>query len=167
MPVRLRSFAPVADRRSRVLVLGSMPGPEALRRRQYYGFPGNRFWPLMAALLGRELPADYPGRLRMLLDARIALWDTVGSCVREGALDAEIRAARPNDVPAFLRRHPGIRAVFLNGRTAEAMYRRHHAARVSLPARYLPSTSPAHAGLPFAAKLAAWRAVLEPLRGSS
>jgi G:T/U-mismatch repair DNA glycosylase len=33
----LRSFKPLINKRSRVLILGSMPGPEALRKQQYYG----------------------------------------------------------------------------------------------------------------------------------
>jgi len=46
----LRSFKPVVDENSRVLILGSMPGPEALRKRQYYGFDGNHFWKILPRL---------------------------------------------------------------------------------------------------------------------
>lgn len=155
----LRCFPPIVDRRSRALVLGSMPGPEALRRRQYYGFPGNHFWRLVADLLGIPKPESYAARVRMLRRAGIALWDTIASCRRATALDGHIRDAKPNDIPALLRRYPGIRAVFVNGRAAESVLRRHHGGRIARPVIYLPSSSPAHAGLPYARKLARWRAL--------
>ncbi len=43
----LRSFAPFVDCRSRILILGTMPGPVALKRQEYYGFPGNHFWKII------------------------------------------------------------------------------------------------------------------------
>ena len=57
MPRLLRSFKPVADRRSRVLILGSMPGPEALRKRQDYGFEANPFWHILPKNLEAPRPA--------------------------------------------------------------------------------------------------------------
>ncbi len=153
---RLKSFPPIADRRSRVLILGSMPGPEALRRRQYYGFPGNQFWRLAADLLKSPKPESYSAKVRMLRRGGIALWDTISSCTRPDALDSRIRGARPNDIPDLLKRFPGIRAVFVNGRTAEAMLGRHHAGRLGVPVAYLPSSSPANAGISYSGKLRQW-----------
>ena len=47
-----RSFPPVADARTRLLVLGSLPGEESLARRQYYANPRNHFWRLIGAVTG-------------------------------------------------------------------------------------------------------------------
>lgn len=154
----------MADRRSRVIILGTMPGPEALRRRQYYGFPGNQFWSLVADLLGRPKPEAYDERLSLLRDGRIALWDTLRACVRPTALDSHIRRPVPNDVPALLARYPGIGAVFVNGHGAEDYYRRFFAPSVGLPVFYLPSSSPANASLSYEAKLERWKVVLAWLR---
>src|SRR3954447_19874076 len=87
-----RSFAPVADSNTRVLVLGSLPGEESLARRQYYAHPRNHFWRLVGAVIGADLvPLPYEARLEALLAAGIGLWDTVGSATRRGSLDGAIR----------------------------------------------------------------------------
>ena len=49
-----RSFPPVADARTRLLVLGSLPGEESLARAQYYANPRNHFWRLIGAVAGLD-----------------------------------------------------------------------------------------------------------------
>jgi TDG/mug DNA glycosylase family protein len=160
--LRVRSFAPIAGRGARVLILGSMPGVASLKAGQYYAHPQNSFWPILGALLGFDPAAPYPRRTRALGAAQIAVWDVLHSCVREGSLDTRIEEEVANDFPAFFRRHRSITHVFFNGAKAEASYRRHVLAGLGLPLRYrrLPSTSPAHASMTTARKLAAWRAIL-------
>jgi double-stranded uracil-DNA glycosylase len=165
---KARSFPPLASAGARVLILGSMPGEESLRQRQYYAYAHNQFWPIMGALFGagRELP--YEERVAVLLARGVAVWDVLKSCERAGSLDGSIVAAseRPNDFVRFLRAHPGIRAVFFNGGKAWSAFKRHVLPRLGALAERLrfvrlPSTSPAHAGLPRAAKLQAWRQIGE------
>ena len=157
----LRSFAPLADERSRVLVLGTMPGPEALRRQQYYGFPGNHFWRIMRDLLaeGREL--SYDEKVALLRKHRIALWDVLESCERIGALDSAIKNATPNAVPELLARFPGIHTVFCNGGLSAKVFGKFFAKRVTVPMIPLPSTSPANASIPYPKKRTLWRVVIE------
>lgn len=159
---RIRSFPPIAARDARVLILGSMPGRRSLEARQYYAHRQNAFWRILGALLGFDPAAPYAARSRALKSARIALWDVLHSCVREGSLDTMIEAEVANDFRAFFRTHRAVTHVFFNGAKAEASYRRLVQGAIGSPLRYrrLPSTSPAHAALPFARKLAAWRAIL-------
>ncbi|HWV89174.1 MAG TPA: DNA-deoxyinosine glycosylase [Burkholderiales bacterium] len=164
---RRKGFPPIAERRARILVLGSMPGEASLSAGQYYAFRHNQFWRIAGEICGIAPDAPYARRQAALKRQRIALWDVVASCVRPGSLDAAIRddTVRVNDFTAFLAAHPQIRRVCFNGRKAESAWRRH--VLPSLPAtrkleyRLLPSTSPAHAGMGYRSKLRAWRSALE------
>jgi double-stranded uracil-DNA glycosylase len=160
-----RSFPPVVDSATRVLVLGSLPGEESLARRQYYGNPRNHFWRLIGVVIGADLVAlSYEIRLQALLAAGIGLWDTVGTAKRRGSLDAAIRGHSPNDLAPLAATLPRLRAVGFNGGKSAALGLPQLAHRTDLALIRLPSSSPAYT-LPFEAKLAAWsklRACLSP-----
>lgn len=163
----IRCFAPVAAGDARLLILGSMPGKASLQADQYYAHQRNAFWRIMGDLLGAGPELPYPARLEKLTAAGVALWDVIAACERESSLDADIVGAtvRPNDFPAFFAAHPGIDHVFFNGGAAEASFRRLVLPGLKAPPRRLlrlPSTSPAHAALSYADKLAAWSAILAP-----
>ncbi len=165
-PALLRSFAPLADARSRVLVLGTMPGPEALRKQEYYGFKGNHFWKIMRDLLASGRDLDYGEKLALLRRHRIAAWDVLASCTREGAADSTIRETTPNDIPGLLARHPGIHTIFCNGTTSARLFQRYFGGAIAVPMIPLPSTSPAHATMPYATKRALWTVVVEHARAA-
>ena len=151
-----RSFPPVADARTRVLVLGSLPGEESLARRQYYANPRNHFWRLIGAVIGADLvPLGYEARLQALLEAGIGLWDTIGSATRRGSLDGAIRLGSANDLAALAASLPELRAVGFNGGKSASLGLPRLAARADLALIPLPSSSPAYT-LPFEEKLAAW-----------
>jgi hypoxanthine-DNA glycosylase len=154
--VRLLGLAPVVDERVTTLILGSFPGAASLAAAHYYAHPRNQFWRILGELIGVALSQlPYPQRLQQILDHRIGLWDVYASCVRRGSLDAEIAAARANDLDALRHAAPRLRAVIFNGRTAGRL---EPALRCwGVACAVLPSTSPAHAALGFDAKLAIWR----------
>lgn len=155
----MRSFAAVAERDARLLIVGSMPGAESLRQGQYYAFPRNAFWRITGALFGFDPSAAYGDRLAGLTRAGVALWDVLGRCRREGSLDADITDAAPNDLEGLLAKCPGIRLVGCNGGAAHAALRRFFP-RFPVRVVRLPSTSPAAAMWSEAEKLAMWRAAL-------
>ena len=152
----LKSFKPFADKNSRILILGTMPGPTALRKQEYYGFAGNHFWKIIFQLFGVTAPLSYPQKKKLLRRNRIALWDVFKSCERKGALDSAIRCMDYNNIPGLLKKYPNIKTIFLNSRTAEKVFLQHFSKKIKRPFYYLPSTSPAHAGMPFSQKLKAW-----------
>jgi len=166
------SFPPIENPTARVLILGSMPGVASLRAQQYYAHPRNQFWPILGALLGVDVVAmAYPARIQALIDADLALWDVLQSCHRPGSLDSDIApdSIVANDFVHFFQRHPAITHVFFNGAAAAQHFSRlvqpalDDSDRRPLLCTRLPSTSPAHASLNFAAKLAAWRAMAQIL----
>jgi TDG/mug DNA glycosylase family protein len=151
-------LGPVTGAGPRLLILGSFPSVQSLEKQEYYGNPKNRFWAIMEELFA--IPADLPyhGRIALLTQHGIALWDTVRSCERPGSADNRIRNPVPNDIPGFVRVHPTIRLVALNGSTAGRLY--HRLAEVpALPSVTLPSTSPANAAVPVAEKVRRWRII--------
>ncbi len=159
----IRSFAPVSNPDARVLILGSMPGKESLKQKQYYAHPANAFWKIMGELVGAHLSMPYEERLAALRSSRIALWDVLASCMRESSLDSHIRNEKANDFAAFFASHPHITQVFFNGAKAEQSFRKFVLGRQKLPPlelHRLPSTSPAHAGMRYADKLRAWHTAL-------
>jgi hypoxanthine-DNA glycosylase len=155
--IRKASFAPVADARTRLLVLGSLPGEVSLAQGQYYAHPQNQFWRLIGAVIGRELAAlPYEERLQALLAAGVGLWDVVRSARRAGSLDTAIRDHEPNALPSLCAALPDLRAVAFNGGKASALGRRVLTEGPTLIT--LPSSSPAHT-LAYAQKLAQWEAL--------
>ena len=78
---------------------------------------------------GSRADLPYGERVSLLSSQRIALWDVVASCRREGSGDAAIRDPVVNDIPGFLRTHPSIRLVALNGSTAGRLFH----TRISAP----------------------------------
>lgn len=160
--IPLQCLPPVVDERARVMILGSFPSAASLAAGQYYAHPRNQFWPILSALLARPLVGlPYEQRLAVVRDAGIGIWDVYGHCQREGSLDAAIRRGEANDFAALKGNAPQLGRICFNGRTAGRFAPT--LAALGFETLTLPSTSPAHAGLSFAAKLTQWREALLPV----
>lgn len=157
----VHSFEPLGDERATTLILGSMPGVVSLKVQQYYAHPQNAFWKIMGELFGAGPNLPYPERVQRLCDSRVAVWDVLELCTRDGSLDSAIVESSivANDFEGFFRTHPGIDRVFFNGAKAEASYQRYVPPAEGVTYTRLPSTSPANASMRFEDKLAAWRVV--------
>ena len=156
-----QSFAPIESKEVRILILGSMPGDASIAAGQYYAHPRNRFWPLMATLLGCALPEDYENRCRMLQEHGIALWDVAGSAVRPGSMDSAMREERPNDIAGLMARHPELRVVAFNGQKAKQLFDRFFQRFPDVRYLPMPSTSPANASFSMARLAERWKAMFE------
>lgn len=143
-----KSFKPRADKSSRVLILGSMPGVKSLEKQEYYAHPQNRFWKVMGELCSEPSLADFPyeKRVETLLENGFALWDVISKCRREGSLDSDIKDEKPNDIRGLLKKYPNIGTILLNGNKAFSSFKKHFP---DLILEYncikCPSTSPANA----------------------
>lgn len=156
--MRKAAFAPVVDARTRLLILGSLPGDASLKAAQYYAHPQNAFWRLTGGVIGVDLTAlPYAERLEALKAARIGLWDVIAGAERHGSLDAAIRNAEAADLRRLIADLPDLRAVAFNGGTAARIGRR-SLAGVDVALIDLPSSSPAFTR-PYAEKAEAWAAL--------
>jgi TDG/mug DNA glycosylase family protein len=112
----------------------------------------------MEELFGIPATLPYHERCLRLTREGIALWDVADACSRPGSADSRIRDPEPNDIAGFVRAHPSVRLVALNGSTAGRLY--HRFAEVpGIPTVVLPSTSPANAAVPFIEKVRQWEIV--------
>ena len=155
LPALKQSFPPVVDARTRILVLGSLPGEVSLAQQQYYAHPTNQFWRLISAVAGHDLvPLPYDQRLSGLLAAQVGVWDVIKSARRDGSLDGNIRDHEPNSLRDLVDTLSELRAIAFNGGTAAAIGRRQLGV-VNRVLVSLPSSSAAYT-MSFDRKLLEW-----------
>jgi len=122
----------------------------------------NQFWRVMSDVLGFhsiEIP-DWATRYAILRNCQVALWDIIESCERDGASsDTSIRAPELNDIVGFLKSHPSIGSVLLNGSRAASLFYKRVVGIPKVHVHALPSTSP-RGTMSYAKKLARWRRVM-------
>lgn len=165
MGLLLSSFLPIIDMRSRVLILGSMPGVESLRLQQYYANPRNQFWKMLYETFDTQISQDYDERVLFIKSNKIAVWDVIGSCYRDGSLDSNIREEKANDFSDLFKAYPEIKTVLFNGGKAYQTYKKWigFGASSNLTFHKLTSSSPANTKR-YEEKLRVWRAKLEVVR---
>ena len=149
-------FAPVYDKNSRILILGSFPSVRSREENFYYGHPQNRFWKLLAKIYDEPIPQTIEEKKRFLLHHGIALWDVISSCEIENSSDQSIREAVVNDLQEIFE-NADIRAVFVNGKAAFRLYQKYHGKEACC----LPSTSPANAAWTMERLEEAWSVILD------
>lgn len=155
MQKRISSFPPIISEGSKILILGSVPGVKSLEMQQYYAHPQNQFWKIIFKLFEEDFTADYQKRTEIIRKNKIALWDVIDSCEREGSLDTKIRNEEHNDILKILRDHPNIKAVFCNGQKSFKNLKKILGKESEILIFVLPSTSPLHT-VSFDKKLAEW-----------
>lgn len=157
----LESFPPCFSSDAKILILGSMPGQASLDANRYYAHPRNAFWSLLNDVYG-GLPDDYDERLCWAKSHKLALWDVLKHCEREGSLDASIKPLTevPNAIGDLIQQAPKLQRIVFNGKKAEQAFRKHCKALLDVDAiefLTMPSTSPAYAAKSYADKLLQWR----------
>lgn len=115
---KIFGLAPIIDDKAKILILGSMPGTESLKKGQYYANKRNQMWEIMEEILKLQLPEEYPQRINVLKEHHIALWDVIHSCKRVGSLDSAITEEAPNDFMTFFKQHSTLKIVGFNGNKA-------------------------------------------------
>lgn len=153
----LTSFPPILPERPQILILGSMPGKESLRKQQYYAHKQNQFWRMLYRILEIDFIEEYEEKKKCLLDNQIALWDVLKHCERETSLDSDIKDEIPNNIAELIEEHTTLQAVCFNGQKSLQVFKRFIGFKHSVEYLTLPSTSPAHASKSFEEKFDIWK----------
>lgn len=126
---KIYSFAPIENKDCEILILGTIPGKESLKEKQYYANKDNLFWDIMVRICKKEWSVfkmaevlDYSDKIQILLSNRIALWDVIRTCSRTTSSDSDIKNPEFNDLKSFLNTHSKIRRVLFNGKKAYKYY---------------------------------------------
>lgn len=135
---------PLFDSNSGILILGSFPSVKSREECFFYGHPQNRFWKVIARVLNEKTPVTIQEKTDMMLKHHIAVWDVIHSCEIEGSADSTIRNVVANDLSIILE-NADIKQIYVNGKKAEAMYKKYTEKQTGIKAIVLPSTSPANA----------------------
>ena len=151
---------PVYDQNCRTLILGSFPSVASRRTMFFYGHPQNRFWRVLAAVFGADIPETREEKISLLLSRSIALWDVIESCDITGSSDSSIRNIIPNDIAGLAAKAP-ITRIFTNGTAAHKLYQKYCAVTVGIPDNPLPSTSPANAACSLLQLIDSWKIIAE------
>ena len=152
---------PVYDARSKILILGSFPSVASREVGFFYGHKQNRFWKVLASLINAPLPETVAEKKALLTENGIALWDVIASCDIVGSADSSIKNAVANDISDILK--CGVSAVFTNGKTASALYRKYIYPKVGVADVCLPSTSPANAVFSLQKLIGEWSVIKQYL----
>ena len=139
-------FPPVYDKRSRILILGSLPSEASRAAGFYYMNPRNRFWKMLSSLLDEDFTIllSAEEKTAALLRHNVALSDVILSCTIHRSADASIKDVVCTDVEALV--SDGVKKIFLNGKKAYDLFLKHFPQYEAI-ASCMPSTSPANAKL--------------------
>lgn len=171
----VHTFAPVYNRDSEILILGSFPSVKSRENSFYYGHPRNRFWNVVTQvcneLEGREkglqkTPRTIEEKKCFLLKNHIALWDVIASCDIQGSSDSSIQNVVANDIDGILK-EADIRAIFCNGDKAYQLFLKYCKKEGQPPVYKLPSTSPANAAWDDKRLAGAWTEAIGGLAGNN
>lgn len=138
------TLEPVIDHESRILILGSFPSVKSRQDAFYYMNPANRFWSLLEMIFNDSFSdTDILIKKKLLKKHHIALFDVIEKCDIKGSSDASIESVKVHDIKSLIK-ETQIRHIYLNGRLAESLFKKHFP-DLEVMTSYLPSSSPANA----------------------
>ncbi len=155
----IHPIPPLYGKNSKTLILGSFPSVKSREAEFFYGHPQNRFWAVIAAVLGEEKPNTVEEKKRLVLENELALWDVIASCEIVGSADSTISNVTANDLSVIIE-NSKVDRIFVNGKTAEKYYNKYTLPKTGIKAICLPSTSPANAAWSFEKLVEAWKIIL-------
>lgn len=149
-----------------IMILGTMPSVAFLAQSFYYAHPHNAFGPIMQQYFGKTLNS-VADKQSLFVGKHLALWDVLKGCEREGSLDSAIVSPEANNFEQLFQEHPQLNWILFNGKTAEALFKKHVIKSQNLPDSIqlfcMPLTSPANAIMNFESKYQKWSEVFDQI----
>lgn len=155
----IHPIPPLYDENSRILILGSFPSVKSREAAFFYGHPQNRYWAVVAKILGEKKPETVEEKREMMLKNGIAMWDVIASCEIKGSSDSSIENVTANDLSVILN-NSRVDRIFVNGKTAEKYYNKYTYPKTKIKAVCLPSTSPANAAWSIDRLVEEWKVIM-------
>lgn len=156
-------FAPEYHVDSKILILGSFPSVKSRELSFYYGHPQNRFWKVIASVLEQEVPYSISEKKLLLQKNQIAIWDVIQSCDIIGSSDSSIKNVEVTQL-SMITSSCKIEQIYVNGKTAEKLYRKYSEKLTGQKAIALPSTSPANASFSLERLVQEWQVIKKYLK---
>lgn len=156
---QIHPIPPLYGENSHTLILGSFPSVKSREAGFFYGHPQNRFWRVLAAVFGADVPETVEQKKQLVLLNGLALWDVIASCEIKGSSDTSISSVVPNDLNVILE-NSNIKRIFVNGKTAEKYYNKYQLEKTGIPCVTLPSTSSANAAYSTEKLCDCWKIIL-------
>ena len=156
----IKSFEAIVDEKTKILILGTIPGVALLKKQEYYGNPRNHFWKLIFSFYNlEEVPLIFDEKIKFLLSKNLGLWDVLKSCDREGSLDIAIKNQTENDFDSLFEKYRNIETLVFNGKESHRFFYKKYGQIKGITYYVMPSTSPANT-MSFITKLQLWSTIL-------
>ena len=158
-----KSFAPIINKNSQILILGSLPSDKSIALNEYYGNKTNQFWNIISLIFENKKIEfkNYNEKIDFLNKHHIALWDTYCSANRKGSLDSDIKNGEFNNIKELLNEYPIIKKILVNGRKSEIAFQKYiKTVNLDCNYKYVPSSSSANTSLSLFEKVEYWRKVI-------
>ncbi len=166
---RITGFPPIIGKKSKILILGTLPGPKSLKVEKYYEDKRNHFWKILGCVFARKIwLLSYEEKCKFLHRKRIAVWDVLHSGRRVGGSDKNIKHETPNDMLSLFNKRRAIEAVGFNGEASLMFFSKYNRDLFDTfgerQIRYclLPSSSGANAHMRRDDKIQVWKHFIKP-----
>ncbi len=153
-------FMPIYNAASEILILGSLPSVESVKRGFYYMHPENRFWKVLSRIYEEDsYHMSIEDKSLFILKHHLALYDIIYSCTIKNSSDSSITNPICTNIKEVLR-GMNTKKILLNGKTAYQIFIKQYPELKEI-AICLPSTSSANARVSLDALTLIWKEALK------
>ena len=157
-----QGLAPWVNEKTKVLILGTMPGDISIQQQSYYLNPRNAFWKIINKLFNSTSRLEK--NRSFLNNIGIGLWDVYKEGLRKGSLDTGfIGNPSTNEIKDLLNKYQSIKSLVFNGQNTYKAFLK-AIGKVNIPCYVFPSTSSAYSRMTFEEKLKVWTKLKELLK---